>query len=144
MSLFCNTLVYVEQSADFVLNPDIPSFVYGSDGPMEAVYTIVNVYDLIGNIIGNTRYDARLVRIPNVSATATVNGVTQLVDDSGDKYFIYTVATKKMEIVNGIPTLTYSNVTVQKIVVNDITYEHGDYSFVPIEGNTNELVTIKY
>ncbi len=143
MSSCCNTLVYVEQSADFESNPEIQNFVYGVDGPLQATYVIVNVYDLKGNVIGNTRYDTKIVSIPG-SKTATVTGVTQLTNESGNKDFVYTIGTRQFQVVAGQPKLIYSNVTVQKLVVDGVTYDFGDYLAVPIPGSTNEFVTIEY
>ncbi len=143
MSSCYNTLVYIEELSDFITNPDVQHFVYGSDGSMQAVYIITKVYDLRGNVIGNTRYDSKLVSIPG-AITETFTAVTQLTNQSGNIDLVYTVGTRKCLVLAGGLTPVDSNVTVQKLVVDGITYDFSDYKAVPIPETSNQLVTIEY
>ena len=113
-------------------------FVYGQDGPMEARYTISNVTDLEGNVIGNRRVDIKTVTIPG-SSTSTYSDTTVI----NDKTFIYLVGTKSTVLVSGgIQQVVYDNITVQQIVIDGHTYTEASISIVPIPGTDLAIVTI--
>ncbi len=132
--LSCNTIVYVKS-----LTPD-SVFVYGQDGPMEARYTVQNVTDLDGNVIGNRRADVKTVTIPG-STTATINGTTVI----GDNTFVYFVATVSTVLVSGgVEKIAYENTVIQQVVVDGVTYTKTSNTIIPIPGTNSAIVTIFY
>ena len=115
-------------------------FVYGQDGPMEARYTVENVTDLEGNVIGNRRADIKSVTIPG-SKTSTYFITTVL----NDNIFVYLVGTRSTILVSGgIEQVVYDNITVQQIVVDGHTYTEASISIVPIPDTDLVIVTIVY
>lgn len=130
----CNTIVYVKS-----LSPD-NVFVYGQDGSMQASYTVQNVTDLEGNVIGNRRADIKTVTIPG-SITTTTSGTTVLNDNT----FVYFVATNQINLVSGGEVQTvYDNTVIQQVVVNGVTYTKTSNTIVPIPGANLAIVTIFY
>ncbi len=129
-----NTIVYVKSAI-----PD-SEFVYGQDGPMQARYTVQNVTDLEGNVIGNRRADIKTVTIPG-SSTSTSSIITVL----GDNTFIYFVGTSSTVLVSGgIEQVVYDNLTVQQVVVDGCVYNDATVTRVPIPGTDSIIVTILY
>ena len=130
----CNTIVYVNATIH------VTDYVYGQDGPMEARYTVENVTDLEGNVIGNRRADIKTVTIPG-SSTSTYSVTTVI----NDKTFIYLVGTKSTVLVSGgIELVVYENITVQQVVVDGNTYTEASITIVPILDTDLVIVTIKY
>jgi hypothetical protein len=113
-------------------------FVYGQDGPMEARYTISNVTDLEGNVIGNRRADIKTVTIPG-SSTSTYSDTTVINDNT----FIYLIGTKSTVLVSGgIQQVVYENITVQQVVIDGHTYTEASITIEPIPGTDLAIVTI--
>ena len=130
----CNTIVYVTTAA---YDTD---FVYGQDGPMEARYTISNITDLEGNVIGNRRADIKTVTIPG-SSTSTYS-ITNVINDNT---FIYLVGTKSTILVSGgIKQVVYENITVQQVVVDGHTYTEASIKSVPIPDTDLIIITITF
>ena len=141
----CRTLVYVEDIPNLIDNPNTDNtFVYGQDGRMQAVYTILNVTDLEGNRIGTTRLDAKIVSVPG-SITLTYNSVTNL--DNGPENssdYVYVSGTRQYILVSGGFKVGYSNAVVQNVVSCNKTYTHGTIDMVLLPENNKILVTISY
>ena len=115
-------------------------FVYGQDGPMEAIYTISDVTDLEGNVIGNRRVDIKTVTIPG-SSTSTYSLTTVINDNT----FIYLIGTKSTVLVSGgIEQVVYDNIIVQQVVVDGHTYTEASITIVPIPDTESVIVTIVY
>ncbi len=130
----CNTIVYVKS-----LIPD-SEFVYGQDGSMQARYTVQNVTDLDGNVIGNRRADIKTVSIPG-SSTSTSTITTVL----GNNTFIYLVGTSSTVLVSGgVEEIVYDNITVQQVVVDGCVYNEATVTLVPIPDTKSVIVTIFY
>jgi hypothetical protein len=142
----CNTIVYVEDLPNIFDNPLTDNtFVYGSDGPLQATYTIVNVEDLDGNRIGNSRLDNKIVTIPgNITMTFTSTTVIDNESNPDTKTFIYLAGTRSYNIVQGPPIIAYSNAVVQNIVYNGCTYNSGKINYVLLPNKTQLLVTITF
>jgi hypothetical protein len=142
----CNFIVYEEELPNFFDNPSTDnSFVYGSDGPLQATYTILNVEDLDGNRIGNTRLDNKIVTIPG-NISMTFNSVTVIDNESNpdSKTFIYIAGTRSYEIVQGPPIVTYANTVVQNIVYNGQTYNKGTIGYTLLPEKNKLLVSISF
>ena len=130
----CNTIVFVKS-----LIPD-SEFVYGQDGPMQARYTVQNVTDLEGNVIGNRRVDNKIVTIPG-SSTIT-SSITVVLNNNT---FIYLVGTASIELVSGgVEQVVYDNITVQQVVVDGCVYNKATITRVPIPDTNLVIVTIEY
>ncbi len=130
----CNTIVFVKS-----LIPDT-IFEYGQDGPMRARYTVQNVTDLEGNVIGNRRVDNKTVTIPGSSTTTSL--ITTVLNNNT---FIYLVGTISTELVSGgIERIVYENITVEKVVVDGCTYTEASITIIPIPGTESTIVTIVY
>lgn len=141
----CRTLVYLEDLPNLVDNPASDNtFVYGQDGPFQAVYTILSVSDLEGNQIGTTRLDAKIVSIPG-SITLTYNSVTNI--DNGPENssdYVYVAGTTQYILVSGGLKLGYSNAVVQNVVSCNKTYSDATIDLVLLPENNKMLVTISY
>jgi len=142
----CNFIVYEEELPNFFDNPSTDnSFVYGTDGPFQATYTVVNVDDLDGNRIGNTRLDNKIISIPG-NITMTFNTVTVIDNESNPdlKTFIYVQGTRSYDIVQGPPVIAYANAVVQNIVYNGVTYNKGTIGYTLLPEKNKLLVTISF
>ena len=143
--MHCKTLVYVESIPSLIDNPASDNtFVYGQDGRFQAVYDIVNVYDLEGNKIGTTRFDAKIVSILG-SITLTYTSVTNL--DNGPENssdFVYIAGTRQYILVSGGLKVGYSNAVVQNVVHCNKTYTDATIDMVLLPENNKILVTISY
>jgi hypothetical protein len=142
----CNFIVYEEELPDFFDNPTTDNtFVYGSEGSFQATYSILNVDDLNGNRIGNTRLDNKIVNIPG-NITMTFNSVTVIDNESNpdSKTFIYIGGTRSYEIVQGPPIVTYANAVVQNIVYNGVTYNKGTIGYTLLPEKNKLLVSISF
>lgn len=143
--MHCKTLVYVEDIPNLIDDPSTDNtFVYGQDGPFQAVYDIVNVYDLEGNQIGTTRLDAKIVSIPG-SITLTYTSVTNI--DNGPENssdYVYLAGTRQYILGSGGLKLGYSNTVVQNVVSCNKTYSDATIDLVLLPEKNKILVTINY
>jgi len=145
--MHCRTLVYLEDLPNLVDNPASDNtFVYGQDGPLQAVYTILSVSDLEGNQIGTTRLDAKIVSIPG-SITLTYTSVTNIdngPENSSDSDYVYVAGTRQYILGSEGLKLGYSNAVVQNVVSCNKTYTHATIDLVLLPESNKILVTISY
>jgi hypothetical protein len=141
----CQTLVYLEDIPSLVNNTDSDNlFIYGQDGPFQAVYDVLNVYDLEGNQIGTTRLDAKIVTIPG-SITLTYTSVTNI--DNGPENaadYVYLAGTRQYILDSTGLKPGYSNTVVQNVVSCNKTYTQATIDSVLLPEKNKILVTIRY
>ena len=130
----CNFIVFVKS-----IVPDT-IFEYGQDGPMRARYTVQNVTDLEGNVIGNRRVDNKTVTIPGSSTTTS--SITVVINDNTFIYLVGTIST--VLVSGGIEQIVYDNITVQQVVVDGHTYNEASITILPIPGTDSTITTIVY
>lgn len=124
--MFPQFVLYVEDLPTFESTPTDRDYVYGTDGPFKAIYSVVNIYDDVeGHKIGETKYDIKEITIPG-GISFTYTGVSEFTTKCCTRYFVYFAGTRSYEITSTGPKLVFKNVVVQNVVRNGKDYNSGE------------------
>ena len=125
--------------------PEDTAYTSAQKENFSAIYLVDDIYNFNSNVIGDARYDTKIVfAIGGVSLTYT--GVIKAKTDCGcHDVFAYISGTRKYQLTSeGKTVLDYKNVVVDKLVVGDKTYNKATYK-ATYDPKINKLVvTIEY
>lgn len=136
------SVVYVEDLPTFDATSTDRDYVYGTDGPFKAIYSVVNIYNLEGVKIGETKYDIK--QIGNAGGFSfTYTGVSEFTTICG-RYFLYFAGNRAYELTSTGPKLLFKNVVVQNVVRNDKVYNSGEFETELLPEKNQLLVKLTF